>query len=279
MNIAYIKMDKPKKGFFNIIKYNLKRFFNWVYKDKYFKENYFISKLNEKSKNKLLLMLKKDKIDYIIEEKGLEIDFPKLKGKYCLKYMIPEVTRYCFNLIHPKMEEVFICVKEYSSEITKIIKDLSSYVKVVNIISDNSRYLILEKQLENEGIYITVNNNKRKSLKYANVVINYDFKDLKGYNLNRSMIIIDITNNLKLSKGFDGIYIKSIKIGTDKVMRVFSEYENFSKEELIEAEMIKIGKYELVRKYIEMNKFEIREVIGERKIIPEEFTRVKKMIS
>ena len=61
-------------------------------------------------------------------------------------------------------------------------------------------------------------------------------------------------------------------------MRVFSEYENFNKEELIEAEMIKIGKYELVRKYIEMNKFEIREVIGERRIIPEEFDRVQKMI-
>lgn len=279
MNIAYIKLDKPKEGFFNKIKYNLKRFFNCVYKDKYYNENYFISNFNEKSKNKLLLMLKKDKIDYIIEEKNLKINYPELNGRYCLKYMIPEISKYCFKLINPKIEEIFICVKEFNSEYVNIIKDLSSYVKVVNIISDNSRYLILEKELESEGIYITVNNNKRRSLKLANVVINFDFKDLKGYNLNRSMIIIDITNSLKLSKGFDGIYIKSVKVGTDKIMRVFSEYENFNKEELIEAEMIKIGKYESVRKYIEMNKFEIKEVIGERKIFAEEFKRVKKMIS
>ena len=93
------------------------------------------------------------------------------------------------------------------------------------------------------------------------------------------MIVIDIASNMKISKGFDGIYIKGIKIGTDKVMRVFSEYENFEKDKLIEAEMIKINNYDLVRKYILMNKFNIEEVIGQRVITTEEFKRLEKMIS
>ena len=278
MNLAYVKLDKPKDGLFNIIKYKLKYFLNWVYRDKYVKENYYITKLNDKSKNKVIGMLKRDKIDFIIEEKGIGLNYPTLKGNFALKYMLPEVIQYCFKLIHPKIEEVFICANTFSNENVQIIKDLSSYVKVVNIISENSRYLILEKQLENEGIYITINNNKRKSLKIANVVINLDFKDFKGYTTNRNMIIVDLSSNMKISKGFDGIYIKGIKIGTDKVMRVFGEYENFEKDELIEAEMLKINKYDLVRKYISMNKFVISEVIGERIINLDEFKRIEKMI-
>ena len=60
-------------------------------------------------------------------------------------------------------------------------------------------------------------------------------------------------------------------------MRVFSEYENFDKNKLIEAEMIKINNYENVRKYIEINKFEVFEVIGERVIAKEEFKRIEKI--
>ena len=168
---------------------------------------------------------------------------------------------------------------KYNVENVQIIKELSSYVKVVNIVSENTKYLILEKELEKIGIYITVNNNKRKSLKKANILINLDFKDIDEYNINRSMIIIDITNNMYLSKGFDGIYIKATKIDTEKIKRVFSEYENFERNELIESEMLKIGKYDQVRQYISMNKFTISQVIGKREINTEEFRRIEKMIS
>lgn len=279
MNIGYVKLDKPKKGFFNNICYRIRQIFNLVYQDRYVKENFYISKINDASKLKLIKLLKKSNINFIISEKGIDIDYPTLTGKMSLKYMLPEVVKYCFKLIHPKIEEIFICTNNYTKECEQIINNLCQYVKVVNIISENSKYLILEKELENKGIYITVNNNKRKSLKMANIVINLDFKDLKGYSINRNMILIDITNKLKIDKGFDGIYIKGIKLTTDKIMRVFSEYENFDKNKLIEAEMVKINKYDLVRKYIQMNKFEILEVIGERNIQKEEFKRIEKMIS
>ena len=61
-------------------------------------------------------------------------------------------------------------------------------------------------------------------------------------------------------------------------MRVFGEYENFEKNQLIEAEMVKIEKYNMVREYIRINKFEIEQVIGERIIELDEFTRIKKLI-
>ena len=272
-------MDKPNKGLLGKILFSVRRLFNLVYKDKTLKENYYICNLEDKTKSRLIKLLKKDNIDYIIAEKGIDIDYKKLNGSFSLKYMIPEVVKYCFSLIHPKIEEVFICTNNYTDENVQIIKELSFCVKVVNIISSNKRYLALEKELEKSGIYITVNNNKRTSLKRANIIINLDFKNLKNYIINRNIIIVDISNIFSIDKGFDGIYIKGVKIGTEKVMRVFGEYENFEKDRLIEAEMVKIGKYDNVRKYIKMNKFEIKQVVGERIIELDEFTRVKKLIN
>ena len=279
MNLAYIKMDKPKKGLLNKIFYKIRKTLNIVYKDKLVKENYYLSNLNDKSKKKLLNLLIKNNVDYIVEENGIDINYRKLNGTFSLKYMIPELTLYCFKLINPKIEEIFICADSFSDENIQIIKDLSSYVKVVNIISSNSRYLSLEEELERSGIYITVNNNKRKSLKRANVIINLDFKDFKNYTINRNLIIIDISGKLNISKGFDGIYIKKIKIETKKVMRVFNEYENFEKDKLIEAEMVRIEKYSKVRDYIKLNKFEINQVMGERIIELDEFKDIKRKIS
>ena len=278
MNLGYIKLDKPKKAIINKICFQIRKTFNLVYKDKYIKENYYMSNLKDESKKKLIKLLKKNEIDYIIAEKGIDINYKKLNGSFTLKYMIPEVVKYCFRLIHPKMEEIFICTNNFTSENVQIIKDLASYVKVVNIISSNSRYVVLEKELERSGIYITVNNNKRTSLKRANIIVNLDFKNLKNYSISRNLIIIDISSKFNIDKGFDGIYIKGIKVGTEKIMRIFSEYENFEKDQLIEAEMLKIEKYNMVRDYIKINKFEIKEVIGERRIELDEFDRMKRFI-
>ena len=274
MNLGYIKLDKPQKGLFSKFIFQIRKNFNLAYKDKTIDENYYICNLEDKSIDRLIKLLKKDNIDYIIAEKGIDINYKKLNGSFALKYMIPEVVKYCFRLINPKTEEVYICTNNFTNENIQIIKDLSSYVKVVNIISSNSRYLALEKELERSGIYITVNNNKRTSLKRANVIVNLDFKDLKNYSISRNIIIVDVSNKFNIDKGFDGIYIKGVKIGTNKIMRVFGEYENFEKNQLIEAEMVKIEKYNMVREYIRINKFEIEQVIGERIIELDEFTRI-----
>ncbi len=278
MNLGYIKLDKPQKGLFSKFIFQIRKNFNLAYKDKTIDENYYICNLEDKSIDRLIKLLKKDNIDYIIAEKGIDINYKKLNGSFALKYMIPEVVKYCFRLINPKTEEVYICTNNFTNENIQIIKDLSSYVKVVNIISSNSRYLALEKELERSGIYITVNNNKRTSLKRANIIVNLDFKDLKNYSISRNIIIVDVSNKFNIDKGFDGIYIKGVKIGTNKIMRVFGEYENFEKNQLIEAEMVKIEKYNMVREYIGINKFEIEQVIGERIIELDEFTRIKKLI-
>ncbi len=210
----------------------------------------------------------------LFQKHGINIDYAKLQGRYILKFMLIEVINYCTRLLEFKSDELFICVNEYNKENVSIIKDLCNSIKVVNIITKNNGYRELERNLEEKGIYITVNNNKRKSLKRANIVINLDFKDLKDYNVSRNMIMIDLDGSLQTNKSFEGIYIKAAEVGTSKVMRVFSEYEKFNKSELIEAEMLKLKEYETVRKYVRMNKFDIINVFGKRKINTQEFKRI-----
>lgn len=274
MKLAYVKMDKPKENnLLNKVKYKLRQLFGMVYKDKY-ENNFYINKVNKKQKSKITKLLTRHNIDFAISEAGIDIDYAKLNGRYILKYMLPEVVNYCKKMMNFKTEELYICVDEYNNENLSIINDLCNNIKVVNIITKNNRYKELERKLEGKGIYITVNNNKRKSLKKANIVINLDFKNLKDYNTNRNMIVIDIGGSLELNKSFEGIYIKEAKIDTTKVMRVFSEYEKFNRAELIEAEMLKLEEYNKVRKYIQMNKFDITEVFGKRKIENQEFQRI-----
>ena len=214
--------------------------------------------IRERTKNKLRRKLIKDKVEYIIAENNIDIDYKKFNGSIIIKYMLPEVVRMAKDEIKTKSDEIYLCTQKYSTEIENIIRDLTKYVKVVNIISNNKRYKILEGQLEKEDTIITVINNKRKSLKNADIVINLDFKNFKDYNMNRKLIIIDLTQNLENISGFEGKIIKKIDTTTNKVTRIIGENENCNKSELIEADLcIKCQEYNEARKYIYANKISI----------------------
>ena len=74
MNIGYVKLDKLNK-------------FEYIYRNlfKIIKQKgncYYIPSNNEKILFKLMQRLKKDNVDYIVEEKGIDIDsYQKLDGK------------------------------------------------------------------------------------------------------------------------------------------------------------------------------------------------------
>ncbi len=68
MEIAYVKMDKPKENkIMANTKYKLRRFFGVVYKDKY-NNNYYINKVNKRQIDKLNKIMLKHHIDYAISE-------------------------------------------------------------------------------------------------------------------------------------------------------------------------------------------------------------------
>ena len=186
MNIALVKLDKLKR---------LEKFYKKLFKIiRVVNRTYYIPDTNEKIKNKLILKLKSDGIDYAITEKEIDLDYPKLDGKHLLKCAIPEILNYCFKLLNKnaELEEIYVLAENYTKENIKIIETLTEKIKVVNVVTTHlKQFQELEKKLERRDIYITVSSNKRKALKNAELIINLDSKNFNGFNVNKSSIIVN----------------------------------------------------------------------------------------
>ena len=273
MNIALVKLDKLK---------GLEKFYKKLFKIiRVINRTYYIPDTNEKIKNKLILKLKSDGIDYAITEKEIDLDYPKLDGKHLLKCTIPEILNYCFKLLNKnaELEEIYVLAENYTKENIKIIETLTEKIKVVNVVTTHlKQFQELEKKLERRDIYITVSSNKRKALKNAELIINLDSKNFNGFNVNKSSIIVNCNNEFNLNKDFEGICIEKINVDIKKIMRIFAENENMDRQELFEAELLKTSQYDEARYILEKSKMQVTGVVGKRGVINlKEFEKVQKI--
>lgn len=272
MNIKYIKMDKLSK-----IEYMYRNLFCKIKEEN---NIIYIPSNKEKIIKKLVQKLKEDEVDYIIKDKSVQLKYNELDGRYINKYLIPEILDFCFNYLEKegKLEEIYVCTNNFNRENIDIVQELVNKVKVVNIVTNQLRqFQELEKRLEKNDIYITVSSNKRKALKKANIIINLDFQNFNGFNINRNSIIINCNQNIEVGKDFEGICIQKVAISTNKVMRIFSEMPDMDKDKLIEAELLKEKDYFSRRAFIISNKIKIVNLMGKRTIINKnEFIDVKK---
>ncbi len=271
MNIGFIKLDKLT---------GLEKLYKKLFKVIRIENNtYYLPDLNEKIISKLIQKLKQNNIDCIISEKNIDFEYNRLDGKYLLKCAVPEVIKYCYNALdkNEELEEIYILAENYTKENIRIIESMLDKVKVVNIVTNHLRqFQELEKRLERKEIYITVSSNKRKALKRAELIINLDFNNFNGFNVNKNSIIVNCNKEFKLNKDFEGICIENIDIKIDKIMRIFSENENMDKKELFEAELLKQKDLDESRYILEKSKMIITGLIGKRgKIDLSEFNKIK----
>lgn len=140
------------------------------------------------------------------------------KNKKLMKSMILEILEYIFtkNCGNLELENIYIFMNEYSNFNITIIENLCRKFKTVNIITENlKKFKNLENALYDEGILITVSNNKRKSVKNARYIINVDFENekIEEYNLNSNSVFINLTDNpIIFNKCFLGVVINDIEI-------------------------------------------------------------------
>ena len=118
MNIGYVKVDKLGK--FEYLAYNLMK------KIRVENNIYYIPSAKEKVLKKLKEKLKEDKIDCVVQEPKIELEFNRPEGKIITKKLSIKILEKCLEILKIEKEEaeIYICVDNYSRENIDIIEKL-----------------------------------------------------------------------------------------------------------------------------------------------------------
>ena len=217
-------------------------------KDKLEKEiEYFLEKINNKRGKIYFSKCLMDKLNKSKEFNIQKIIQDNKNDKTIFRLKIIDVLSYILKIKQEKMHEnnIYILSKNVNANWQEIFLKLAEKFKSLNIVTYNIKdFKILENAVyEKVGAYITVSNNKRKGLAKAKYIINLDYceKEINEYNLNRSAIIINISdkkiNNLR---GFCGIIINNIIVNHGNNKKDFDIKTRFNIYDIYQVEVAKI---------------------------------------
>lgn len=231
---------------------------------------YIIPKVNDIKIIKKIINKKSE--ETIILSKSLkkyEKEINLNKKDTTMRFLVCDILEYITNKLNIRIElqNIYILANEYNKNNIEIIKYLCNKVKTINIVTSNiSKYSKLEDELYNEeGLLITVTNNKNKGLKRANFIINLDFsnEDIASYNINMNSIIINCTNNkIDALRYFQGIIINDICIDLEEAEENKFLYEEFDKREIYNSFQNENRKYIETISKIKQDKVQILSLIG-----------------
>lgn len=226
-----IKVDKFNEGYvFKLPKYNKKQ------------EKKILDKVIKKAKKLGINALVFSK-DLCNEEKELREKFAQenmdihiIDGKKVMEYSHLKTFEYILKLqnCNMKQEDIYIMFNDDRRTDVEFLSEYIEGFKTVNVItSDIERFKKIQDMLyERENILISVSNNRKKSLKKAKYILNYNLseEELKRYKMNRNAIIVSIQSNIQTGiKGFDGILVNNIEV--DISDNIIEKYEDIKRRE------------------------------------------------
>lgn len=269
--------DKPKLLFklFNIIK---------VKEDKIIlpiKDEKISIKKAEKLVNKTKNILDKTNCNKVVLSKVIKTqedyknylyssDINIIEAEQLTEILLLDILNYIKNKKTLKPEELSltIFVNDISMNMLENLKIMVKQYKRTNIITNHiQKFKKLEEDFfDEQGIIITVGNNKRKSALKSNVIINVDFPNelINQYNINDEAIIINLKGNIKINKKrFTGININDYEIDFDNFEEFDYEKEMlFDKKDIYEAELIKNQPFKYSRNDIAKYKVKVTKLFG-----------------
>lgn len=197
---------------------------------------------------------------------GLEI----MDGRWLFGILSCKVLDYILKQKKMRKEEIAISilVNDLTENMLSNIKQIAKEYKRVNIITNHiEKFRKIEKQiLEEDGVMITVGNNKKKGLAKAKIIFNVDFPSeiINQYNIYENAIIVNIRGNVKITKKrFNGITINDYEIAFNKGEEFDYDKETKYKEcKIYEAQMNKKQPLLEIMKKIEKDKVKITRLIG-----------------
>lgn len=216
-----------------VISRNIKQLSNYV--------NYLYSYNYEIVDGKWLFeVLSLKALDFIIEKKELK------KEEIKVGILINDLTEHT-------LENIRIIVKEYKS-----VRIVTNHIEKLKKIE--------EQILEEDGIIIAVNNNKKKSLAKTDLILNIDFPSelINQYNINDEAIIVNIRGNVKINKKrFKGININDYEIKFEKNEDFDGiDLNKYKLAEIYEAKLYKKTPYKNIIDILNKDKVQILMIQG-----------------
>lgn len=267
------KNDKPNwlEKTFNIIKIQRNTIMlpiNETTKEKQIekiaKKTQKISKQISSSKKIILSkkMKKEEKYINYLNTYGFEI----ANGRWLFEVLLTDIVDYAVE--NQKMEKVNISI--LINDLTDIelenIKILAKKYNTINIVTNHiEKFRNLEKKLDEQGIIITITNNKKKSLMKSQIIVNVDFpKELiNKYRINENAVVINVKKSLKIvQKRFNGLTVNDYEI--DFKNDVCDEKffgGGYDLKDLYEAGMYKKSSFADLRKKIKNDKVCIKKLL------------------
>lgn len=198
----------------------------------------------EKANNQKIVLSKKTskQEDYVnfLNSYGAKI----IEGRWLFKALTLKALDYVVEKKRLKKEEIqlSILINEIEPNMLENIKQIVKQYKRVNIVTNHfEKFKNIEQQIfEEDGIMITVTNNKKKSLAKSQIILNVDFpKELiNKYKIFEEAIIINLNGNVAItSKRFNGINIVDYEIDFEYIDDFDYDKENlYEKKKIYEAQ-------------------------------------------
>ena len=227
-------------------------------------------KIFEKTRSKRIVISKKmqEQEEYIniLYTYDLEI----VKGNWLFEVLSCKVLDYILEKKEMKKEEtkITILVNDLSENMLANLRQIAKEYKSVNIITNHrEKFKKIEKQiLEEDGIMITVGNNKKKGVSKSELILNVDFPSelVNRYTIYEEAVIVNIRGNVKIeNKRFNGMCINNYEIALDRTEDFdYDKVTKYKACQIYEAQMNKRQPFHEIMKQIEKDKVKIIELIG-----------------
>ena len=157
-----------------------------------------------------------EEITYInyLNSYGLDIS----DGRWLYEILSTDIIKYIIENKKIKKEETTISI--LINDLTEIelenIKILAENYKNLNIVTNHiEKFKKLEDKFMENGIMITIVNNKKKSLMKSKIILNIDFPNelINKYMIKEDAIIINVPGKVKINrKRFNGLIVNNYEI-------------------------------------------------------------------
>lgn len=186
-------------------------------------------------------------------------------GKWLFEILSAKVLDFITlkNDIKKEETQASILVNDLTESTLENIKIIVKQYKRVNIVTNHiEKFKKLEEQiLEEDGIMITITNNKKKSLTKSKLILNVDFPSelINKYNINEEAIIVNLKGNVRINKKrFNGVNINDYEIKFNNTEYFDMDFlAKYKIADVYETKLYKKTPYKNLMEILEKDKVEI----------------------